>query len=151
MATESRGKTGREWRAAIRGKDAPSGGIQNRERSTRLHREHTGGLPPTQRPSLDSAFVFIERQFIHEAGDGAMPVIEIGEATGAARIVLIVEDADKGHTDRGGVVDRSGIGVGALEIKASGEVMRNRELHGMVDGVGKGGERLEPRRRKGLE
>ena len=65
-----------------------------------MHREHAAGLPATQRPPRDSARVFVKGQFIDEAGDGAMPVIEILEAAGAARIVLIVEEADKRHADR---------------------------------------------------
>src|SRR5713226_5596959 len=99
-ASASGSETGREWRAAVQCKDGPSRGIQNRERRTRLHREHGAGLPATQRPPLDSARVFVERQFIYEARDGAMPVIEIREAAGAARIILIVEKADKRHADR---------------------------------------------------
>src|SRR5579863_1712751 len=85
----------------------------------------------------------VERQLVNSATHEAMPAVKIGETTGIAGIVLIVETAIEGHGGVRNIVDRFGKGVVAEPIQSLPEAVRNGRLQRMVVRIRVGGERFE--------
>src|ERR1700691_3069546 len=120
--------------------------IENRDGRARLRDDHTVDLPASECVTGGVVAVGEEGQEVVEAGEKTLAMIEVGESAGSGAAILIVDAGDEGDAGGGDVVDRLGVGVGALKIESLGEVMRDDGLEAVVMGIGVGIEGFEQSR-----